>query len=112
MIEINSNWEERLAEITKVWDFKSELNLTLSLQENQKYVTILQKLTADEQLRLEIKLRLIQVAAVQMAKEMLKGTIKYSTDKWSNDDWEKQFTEEFAGLFNYRLLMSNQEKLI
>ena len=100
-IEINSGWEERLQQINE----QLPIIIRPSLVWNPDLVYALSE---SELERFKIKLRLIEQAAEEMAKEMLKGTVKYSSDDWAEADWEEAFTQELYGLLNYRLLMRRQ----
>ena len=109
-IKTNPDWEQRLQQIKADCvnpDGSSNLfGMTAFITQGLR-----PHLSDEERERLVVKMRLVAKAATLMMEEMLKGTVKYSTDRWESADWESQFTEEFLGLTNYRLLMTNQDKL-
>lgn len=98
MVKPKKGWEKRVEKLCDPEYWFVQLHLRSD---------ILDKLSGEEQDRLEGKIQLVQRFAAYMAAGMLKGTLKYSNDDYSLETWFAHLIGEGADQANYQILLEN-----
>ena len=60
--------------------------------------------TEEELERTLAKFKLVEEFAAGLAREMIKGTVKYPHDRWDDHQWENAQREEEYSVLNHKLL--------